>query len=120
MKLNEFIASVLQDIDNGLKDARNHASRKYRVETADNRGVHFDIAVTTVSSNTSEAEGQAKAGFVEVLGANVGGKLQNKSEHSEVSRIQFTVYVPFQTEQEETESILRQQQNNRNDIENSY
>lgn len=66
MKLDQFISHVLQDIDSGLKEARSKTNRKYIVETSNNRGVRFDIAVTTVNSNIKQAEGNAKAGFVEV------------------------------------------------------
>lgn len=100
MKLNQFITDVLQDIDSGLKAAKDKTGRSYQVETSNTRGVHFDIAVTAQNSSSSSAEGEARAGFIEVLGAEVGAKLENKNENSEVSRIQFSVYVPSQTDQE--------------------
>jgi hypothetical protein len=107
MKLNEFITDVLKDIDNGLQEAKKITGRKYRVDTRENKGVTFDIAVTAENSSLTEAEGEAKAGFIQVLGARVGAKLENKQENSEVSRIQFTISVPSQTEQEEQEEIHR-------------
>ena len=100
MKLNEFVANVLQDINSGLKEAGQKTNRDYSVEVGSGGGVGFDIAVTTLSSKGSQTEGQAKAGFIEVLGANVGAKLEHKNENSEVSRIQFKVTVPFQTRAE--------------------
>lgn len=117
MKLDEFIANVLHDIDSGLSQARSKTGRKYYVDVADNKGVSFDIAVTTVSSTGTQAEGAAKAGFVEVLGAKVGAKLEGREENSQASRIQFTVYVPHQTEAEEAESERRFQQYNHDQIE---
>lgn len=109
MKINEFVANVLKDIDSGIKEAEGHASRDYSVNS---NGVSFDIAVTVQNSTSSEAEGQAKAGFVQVLGAGVGAKLENKKENSEASRIQFTIHVPTQTKEEEAEHIRRIQQAN--------
>jgi hypothetical protein len=103
MKINEFVANVLQEIDSGLKEAGQKTGRDYSVEVGSGGGVGFDIAVTTLTSKGSQAEGQAKAGFIEVLGANVGAKLEDKKENSEVSRIQFKVTVPFQTRTEAEE-----------------
>ena len=103
MKLNEFVTNVLQDIDSGLKEAGQKTGRDYSVEVGSGGGVGFDIAVTTLDSKGSQVEGQAKAGFIEVLGANVGAKLEDKKESSEVSRIQFKVAVPFQTRAEAEE-----------------
>lgn len=100
MKLDEFIKNVLLDVDKGLKSAKEQTGRKYYIEGGNNKGVEFDIAVTTANSTDVEAEGKAKIGFVEVLGAGVGAKLGKSSENSEVSRIQFTIYVPPNTEQE--------------------
>ncbi len=101
MKINEFVADVLKDIDSGILEAEKHAHRNYNVSS---NGVSFDIAVTVQDSSSSTAEGQAKAGFVQVLGAGVGAKLENKKENSEISRIQFTIHVPTQTKEEEAES----------------
>ena len=101
MKLNEFVATVLQDIDKGLRQAGANTDRKYSIETHDSKGVSFDIAVTTVNTKGTQAEGQAKAGFIEVLGAKVGAKVEDKNENSQVSRIQFTVHVPHMTKQED-------------------
>ncbi|MGH2612410.1 MAG: hypothetical protein ACRDFB_05110 [Rhabdochlamydiaceae bacterium] len=100
MKLDVFITNVLLDIDKGLNSAKEQTGKKYQVEGGNNKGVEFDIAVTTVNSTEAQAEGKAKVGFVEVLGAGVGAKLGNKNENSEISRIQFTIYVPPKTEQE--------------------
>jgi hypothetical protein len=100
MKLDDFISNVLQDINRGIQNAKSATNRDYHIQTGSNDGVSFDIAVTTVSSSGSEAKGNAKAGFIEVLGADVGATLQKKDENSEVSRIQFTIYVPPQTEAE--------------------
>jgi hypothetical protein len=86
---------------------------------SDDKGISFDIAVTTAKSSGTQAEGEAKAGFVEVLGAQVGAKLEDKEENSQVSRIQFTVVPHHQTEEEERASEIAFQQRNRNQIEDS-
>jgi hypothetical protein len=82
--------------------------------------LYFDIAVTTSNSHGTQAEAEAKAGFVEVLGAKVGASLEDKKENSQVSRIQFTVYVPHQTEEEERASQIAFRHHNRNRLEDSY
>jgi hypothetical protein len=107
MKLNEFISNVLQDIDRGLHEAKEKTDRKYFVESGQNRGVHFDIAVTTTTSTGSQAEGNAKASIIQVLGAGVGAKVEDKNENSQISRIQFSVYVPPETTTEYKRETLR-------------
>lgn len=109
MKLDEFISNVLHDIDKGLQNAKTSTGRKYHIQASNNNGVSFDIAVTTTTSSGSEAKGNAKAGIIQVLGADVGAKLDSKKENSEASRIQFTVYVPTMTENESQEEIRRVQ-----------
>jgi len=101
MKLDEFISSVLVDIESGFNAASEQTGKGYSViygEVSQN-GVSFDIAVTTNTSDSSKVEGKVKAGIIEVLGAGLGGALENSSEQSHVSRIQFSVNVPIETEE---------------------
>lgn len=107
MKLSEFITDVLKDIDSGLAEAKKQTGRSYQVEVSTNKGVKFDIAVTAENSSSTSVEGQAKAGFIQVLGAGVGAKLEEKKDNSEVSRIEFIVYVPTQTDKEEQEDLAK-------------
>lgn len=117
MKLDEFITNVLMDIDSGLANAKGKANRNYYVSSIDKGGVSFDVAVTTINTSEKTAEGKAKVGFIEVLGAGVGGKLENTSERSEASRIQFSVYVPSQTKAESEEQSRKiAEMNKRNSI----
>lgn len=117
MKLDEFISNVLQDIDTGLQEALKKTDRHYFVKTGNDSadGVNFDIAVTTTRSSGSKAEGTAKAGFIQVLGAGVGAELEDKNENSQVSRIQFSVYVPTQTKTESAEELMQIRAKNQND-----
>ena len=98
MKLDDFIKGVLCDIDGGLKVAKDITHKNYFVVFNGDNGVRFDIAVTSSNSESYQNEGAAKAGlkagFVEVVGANIGTKQEDKNENSQVSRIQFTVFVP--------------------------
>lgn len=100
MKIDEFITGVLVDINNGLQNARTRTGKAYYIDNSDKTCVSFDIAVTAVNSTSSQAEGKASAGFIEVLGAGVSGQIEDKIENSEISRINFKIYVPMQTEQE--------------------
>ncbi len=88
------------DIDNGLAVAKEKANRNYYVSSTDKGGVSFDIAVTTTSSSGSKAEGTAKVGIIQVLGAGVNAGLESKEENSHVSRIRFFVHVPSRTKTE--------------------
>jgi hypothetical protein len=108
VKLDEFITNVLVDIHKGLDAAEKQTDRDYHIQGSNNEGVTFDIAVTTVNTQGSrtegKAEGKANVGFIEVLGvhisSDIGAKVEDKIENSEISRIQFTVYVPAQTNTE--------------------
>ena len=76
----------------------NRTGKEYFIyPSKESDGVNFDIAVTVIDSKTESKEASAKAGFVQVLGAGVEGKIENKEESSKVSRIQFAVYVPRKT-----------------------
>ena len=81
------------DINNGLAAAKEKVNRNYYVSSSVKGGVHFDIAVTTNSSSSSKAEGAAKVSIIHVLGAGVNAGLESKDENSQVSRIQFYIYV---------------------------
>lgn len=100
MKLDEFIIGVLCDIDRGLKEATKETKRKYHVRTGNYGNVNFDIAVTTATSSGNEIEGRAKTGYITVIGAELGTKIESKQESSQISRIQFNVYFPELTEEE--------------------
>ena len=109
MKLNEFVSQVLLDINSGIKTAYESSDRKYYVDTTNGNGVTFDVAVTTTTQSETSADGKISAGIIEVLGANVSGKIQGKTENSEVSRIKFTINVPYDTQAEYHENIRRSQ-----------
>lgn len=101
MKLDEFVSTALTDIENGLKKAREVTGKKSFVRTETGEGVNFDVAVTVSSSVEGGAEGSAKIGLIQVLGVNASGKVNGKTEKSEVSRIKFNVFVPARTEKED-------------------
>jgi len=95
MKLDDLIKNVLLDINKGIQEAEKNTDRKYYID--ENKGVNFDIAETAINSKTKSTEGSAKAGFIQVVGAGIGTKVENKEESSKISRIQFAVYVPNKT-----------------------
>jgi hypothetical protein len=101
MKLDDFITNVLTDINQGIKNAEGVTNRKYQVETSGESGVRFDIAVTTTNKTGSNLDGKLNASIIEVLGANVGGKLEHNNENSEASRISFSIFVPPSTIEEQ-------------------
>jgi hypothetical protein len=110
MKLDEFISTVLVDINLGLGIAKEKTQKYYTIESS--KGVSFDIAVTTLTSKETVKEGGAKVGIVEVLGAKVGIKDDSTQENSNSSRIQFTVYIPPRTIEEERQEQLQVQAEN--------
>ena len=101
MKLDEFVSQVLQNIENGLTEAKNKTDKTYFIQTSNDGGVNFDVAVTTLKGDRYDIQGKMKVGIIEVLGAGVEANLGENTEKTEVSRIRFTVYVPSQTENED-------------------
>ncbi len=91
---------MLQDIDGGLKEAEQKTGRKYYVEISSSGGVSFDAAVTVINSTSGEVKGKGGISLIEVVSANIAGGVEKKMENTEVSRIQFTVHVPQQTQDE--------------------
>lgn len=109
MKLDEFVKSVLVDVESGLKEAKGSTGKNYHVELGPTGGVKFDIAVTITKSSTQTSDKKINASIVQVIGADVGATNQNKSEDNEITRIQFLVVVPKHTPQED-EAIQREAQ----------
>jgi hypothetical protein len=93
MRLNEFIATVLDDINTGLEQAQSKTGKNYSLETGEYPDVRFDLAITPVHARRTKKEGAGKAAFIEVLEANLEERVDNKEEKSQVSRIQFIVDV---------------------------
>lgn len=100
MELSEFITKVLTDIEAGIGNAKTATNKDYYVDTGNERGVKFDIAVTTNDLTSSSAEGKVNAGIIQVLGAGVGATIETKNENNQVSRIQFLIFVPSKTERQ--------------------
>jgi len=106
MKLREFIAETLIEIQQGVNKAisrRDEENLPGRIspifsgpadETLDwtrlVEKVEFDVAVT--EGRSAEAGGE---GGLEVLSVKVGGKGSVKQEHNTVNRIKFSVPVLY-------------------------
>ena len=106
MKLREFIAETLVEIQKGVtkaidrRDEENLPGRISPVFSDPNNPildwtklvekVEFDVAVT--ESRSREASGE---GGLEVLSVKVGGKGSLTQEHGTVNRIKFSVPVLF-------------------------
>jgi hypothetical protein len=105
MKLRDFIAEALTEIQHGVKDAIDRRDREGLVGrispvfrdpsdpskdwTSLVEKVEFDVAIT--ESNAKEASGE---GGLEILSiAKLGGKGSTKIEHVAVNRIKFSVPV---------------------------
>lgn len=117
MKLDEFISGVLKDINNGLLEAKTTTDRTYYTTHS---GVQFDIALTVGNASDIQAEGKARVGIIEVLGAGVGASVQSKQESSEVSRIQFTVHFPPRTNSEDAADRAELQEAKRGSLLDKY
>jgi hypothetical protein len=89
MDVEEFVAKVLQELENGLKSATDKSqSKKFEFD----KSVKFDLAVT--STVNKEASGGTKAGIgIKVVSFDVGGKGAISTGQEVVQRIQFAVYA---------------------------
>jgi hypothetical protein len=96
MILKDFIKSVLVDIDAGIIEAANQTHKNIRLMTfsGQDRGIDFDVAVTT----SSEATGKAGAEISVVSIGSIGAKADAKIASEEVSRVKFTIVASFDTQ----------------------
>lgn len=98
MELREFVRTSLVDIMRGIQDAQHEIyadpTAKGAVNPAFGRlrdtmeKVTFDVAVTA----GSEASGEGKGG-INVMAANLSGKVAGKLHDSSVSRLTFSVPI---------------------------
>jgi hypothetical protein len=88
MDIEEFVKNVLSQITNSVNKNTSGEDIIYRVDY--NKGVDFDLAVTTVETRTEE-KGVSGGIKIKVVGAegSKGTKTQNSSEQT--SRVQFNV-----------------------------
>ncbi|MBR2659455.1 hypothetical protein IKD60_01710 [Candidatus Saccharibacteria bacterium] len=88
MDIQQFVKATLEQIANGLNVSFKDGKNTLRFCLGSK--VDFDLAVTTINENTSEASGGGKIS-IKVAGINAS-KAGTKSEKSEtVSRVQFSV-----------------------------
>lgn len=103
MELETFVKSVLTQLDNAVESARAETKRDIKFSnTADNRSVEFDIAVTVEQAVAGKAEGGIKVLELVKAGADVAAENKNQT----VSRIKFGLEVEVLTKDEE---VARQQ-----------
>jgi hypothetical protein len=106
MKLQDFLRDSLLEIMNGVAEARRkngniggciEALGKQDASCKFKDGqigflVNFDVAVTVNQKNSKEAGAGIQVAFI-----NAGGRGSAASEHSSITRIQFSVPIIFRT-----------------------
>lgn len=99
MELKEFIKETIVQISEGIRDGQKYIDdHNYGQGIMDNKGkeISFDVAVT------SEAEdkigGGVKISVASIL--NVGGDGSNTLKSSNLSRIQFKLYLKINAKDE--------------------
>ena len=106
MDLKSFTKQALTDILSAVEEVRNESDRDLRiVDSASNRSVEFDVAVTVEKQTTTDVEGGIKV----MSFAQASGKVSQTDMNATVSRIRFGVSVDFRTKKEEWEykNIIR-------------
>jgi hypothetical protein len=107
MNLKDFIRQTLIEIAEGV-EASHEAVRTAGGQVAYTKGlaeVKFDVAVTTIAKD--EASGK---GGIKVMGIGVGGEIGDSRERSEVSRIQFGVWVDLPASDKRKRRSFREDQ----------
>lgn len=92
MELNEFIKQTIIQITDGIRDGHKYIiDNKFGEGVKDTHGkeVTFDVAVSTNEEETSGVSG--KVSVVKIFTA--GGKDESTTKASNVSRIQFKLYL---------------------------
>ncbi|MDO8524692.1 MAG: hypothetical protein Q7R99_03615 [bacterium] len=111
MNLQEFVKSVLVDIDQAVESARSETKRDIRLsDTKDQRTVEFDVAVAVHETNSKSG----KAGIRVLQFAEGGGDISKESKNSTVSRIKFGVHMDSWTKEEEARQNAQMDAYNRN------
>ncbi len=109
MELQEFVRDTIRQVIKGIQVAKDELATE-GVWAAINPNwkdtpmsekhilaIDFDVAVTVVEGNQSEADGGIKLG-IQVVSLGLGTKDRTSTETSSVSRIKFSVpYIPPST-----------------------
>ena len=95
MDIEKFVKDVLGQVTRSVNDNTSGGKTSYTVDYTD--GVSFDLAVTTVSTNTStkSLSGGLK---VKVIGADAGKSDSKLDKHEQSSRVKFKVTVYTQSD----------------------
>lgn len=118
MNLQEFVKDVLVSLDKAVDEARAEMKRDVHFsDTAEQRTVEFDIAVSAEETDTKNG----KAGIKVLQFAEAGGSLSKENKNSTVSRIKFGIRVSQMTKDESIQqSIEIQERNERNRINSGF
>ncbi len=115
MNLQEFVKDVLVSLDKAVDEARTEMKRDVHFsDTAQQRTVEFDIAVSAEAVDTKSG----KAGIKVLQFAEAGGNLSKENKNSTVSRIKFGINVTHMTKDEsarQSAEIQAINESNRND-----
>jgi hypothetical protein len=112
MNISEFVSNVLIQIEDGLNVAEKATGKSYYIqEPYKEKGVSFDIAITSVAIYDSKSEKKGdfslKSSVLQIAEVDLNGEYEkgsgDKVENSKVSRVQFTVNVPATERYENTE-----------------
>lgn len=96
MELKDFIKQTIIQITDGLREGHQYIEENgygKGVNDAKGKEISFDVAVTSNEEETTGIGG--KISVANIL--NVGGKGENISKASNVSRIQFKMYLDVKT-----------------------
>lgn len=89
MEVQEFVSSILKQLEASLDEATKQSKTK---EFHFDKSVKFDLAVTHATSKEGDVGGKFKAG-IKIVDFEVGGKGKLSAGHEVVQRIQFGVNV---------------------------
>jgi len=109
MELKEFVKKVLNDLVQGVEEARSISPRDMHLYDKENKTVEFDIAVTV--EDVDKLSG--KAGIRVLQFVETGGDVTKEIKNSTVSRVKFGVYIEGLTKQEDIQLRHQIEEQNR-------
>src|SRR5260221_10212895 len=105
MDLKDFVKKVVVDLDQAVSEAAAEMVRDIRFmgDKGSQQVIKFDIAISADKTDTKAG----KTGVRVLQFAEAGGKIESQQKNSTVSRVQFGLYIGYETKAEEERSIAR-------------
>jgi hypothetical protein len=100
--LQQFVTSVLTQLDAAVSQARADTQRDIRFQASQgSRTVEFDVAVTVESEKSKEGGAKLEVAGFWMVGGHLGGGMTDSAKEPTVSRVRFGVHIEPLTKDEQ-------------------